>query len=91
MKTFQFKSHPELSRALVSCPFNALHLYYPNEIQQHMTECKDADRLTKPNYTTNIRGNVAVPTYASNIVNNDTEDWDDEGKRQEFVLLGPFF
>ena len=49
-------------------------------MQQHMLECKDADRLIRrTHHSSTLKGNTSVPTYSNNIVNHDTEDWDEEG------------
>ncbi len=82
IKELKFKNNPERSRNLVSCPFNALHLCYPNEIDEHMTKCLDAEHFLKPKTRpTELKGDLNVPTYVHRkAFNTETEDWDDENE-----------
>ena len=83
---FFLQNNPEKSRSLVTCPFNALHLFYPNELEQHMLQCVDAERHTKPAARAPQRkGNIQVPLYTNNHSSLFNPDQDEEWTEEEYM------
>lgn len=41
------KSHPELDKALETCPFNALHKYLGCDKDKHIKACPDKERVIR--------------------------------------------